>query len=104
MRLLRSSLLPLVLALACVLPAAHASSSSGLVISQVYAGGGNSGASYQNDYVVLFNRGSTSVDLSSWTLRYASASSTSWQVTPLTGTIAPGRSYLVQLASTAAVG
>ena len=104
MRLLRLLLLPFVLALACVLPAAHASSSSGLVISQVYAGGGNSGATYQNDYVVVFNRGSSSVDLSSWTLQYASASSTSWQVTPLTGTIAPGRSYLVQLASTAAVG
>jgi len=104
MRLLRLLLLPFVLALACVLPAAHASSSSGLVISQVYAGGGNSGASYQNDYVVLFNGGAASVDVSSWTLQYASASSTSWQVTPLTGTIAPGRSYLVQLASTAAVG
>jgi uncharacterized protein len=104
MRLLRLLLLPLVLALACVLPAAHASSSSGLAIAQVYAGGGNSGATYQNDYVVIFNRGSSSVDLSSWTLQYASASSTSWQVTPLIGTIAPGRSYLVQLASTAAVG
>jgi hypothetical protein len=104
MRLLRLLFMPLVLALACVLPAAQASSSSGLVISQVYAGGGNSGASYQNDYVVVFNRGSTSVDLSTWTLQYASASSTSWQVTPLAGAIAPGRSYLVELASTAAVG
>jgi hypothetical protein len=104
MRVLRLLLLPFVLALACVLPAAHASSSSGLVISQLYAGGGNAGASYQNDYVVVFNRGSSSVDLSSWTLQYASASSTSWQVTPLTGTVAPGRSYLVELASTAAVG
>jgi predicted extracellular nuclease len=104
MRPLRLLLVPLALALACVLPAAHASSSSGLVISQVYAGGGNSGATYQNDYVVILNRSSSSVDLSSWTLQYASASSTSWQVTPLTGTIAAGRSYLVQLASTAAVG
>src|SRR5581483_4219871 len=47
---------------------------------------------------------SSSVDLSGWTLQYASAASTSWQVTTLSGTITPGQSYLVQLASTAAVG
>ena len=29
-----------------------------LVVSQVYAGGGNSGATYANDFVELFNRGS----------------------------------------------
>ena len=103
-RLLFLPFLPLALALACVLPAAQASSSSGLVISQIFAGGGNSGAPYQNDYVELFDRGSAAVDLSGWTLQYASASGTSWQVTPLTGSIAPGRAYLVQLASTAAVG
>jgi uncharacterized protein len=104
MRLLPVLLLPFVLALACVLPAAQASSSSGLAISQLFAGGGNSGAPYQNDYVVLLNRGSAAVDLTGWSFQYASAAGTSWQVTPLTGSIAPGRSYLVQLASTAAVG
>ena len=35
-----------------------------LVVSQVYAGGGNSGATYANDFVELFNRGSSTVDLS----------------------------------------
>jgi len=104
MRLLRLLLLPLALGLGCALPAAQASSPSGLVISQVFAGGGNSGAPYQNDYVELFDRGSTAVDLTGWTLQYASATSTNWQVTPLTGSIAPGHAYLVQLASTAAVG
>jgi uncharacterized protein len=74
------------------------------VISQVYAGGGNAGASYTNDYVELFNRGASTVDLSGWTVQYASASSTSWQTTALAGSIAPGRHYLVQLGSTAAVG
>lgn len=104
MRSLRALFLPLLLALACLLPAAQASSSSGLVISQVFAGGGNSGAPYQNDFVELFNRGSSSVDVSGWTLQYASAASTSWSATALSGTIAPGHAYLVQLASTAAVG
>src|SRR5262245_4345936 len=75
-----------------------------MVVSQVYAGGGNSGATFTNDFVELFNRGSTAVDLGTWSIQYASASGTSWQVTPLTGSVQPGRYYLVGLASAAAVG
>jgi len=77
---------------------------SNVVISQVYGGGGNAGATYTNDFVELFNRSSSAVDLSSWTIQYASSSSTSWQTTPLQGSIAPGHHYLVQLGSTAAIG
>lgn len=80
------------------------SASPDVVVSQVFAGGGNSGAPYANDFVELFNRGSTTIDVSGWTIQYASASGTSWQATALTGSIAPGRHYLVQLASAAAVG
>ena len=74
------------------------------VISQVYAGGGNAGATYTNDFVELFNRGSAAVDLTGWSIQYASAASTSWQATALAGSLAPGRHYLVQLASAASVG
>lgn len=70
-----------------------------LVVSQVYGGGGNSGATYANDFVELFNRGSASVDLSGWSVQYATSAGTSWQVTPLTGSLAPGHHYLVALAS-----
>lgn len=84
-------------------PAAR-SASPDVVVSQVYAGGGNAGASFTHDFVELFNRGSTAVDLSGWTVQYASAAGTTWQATALTGSIAPGRRYLVQLASAAAVG
>ena len=77
---------------------------SNVVISQVYGGGGNAGATYTNDFVELFNRSGSTVDLSGWTIQYASSSSTSWQTTPLQGSIAPGRHYLVQLGSTAAIG
>src|SRR5260221_12048901 len=84
-------------------PLAHGAT-SGAVISQVFAGGGNAGASYTNDFVELFNRGAAPVDLSGWTIQYASAASTSWQATTLAGSIGPGRYYLVQLASTASVG
>lgn len=86
-----------------VAPAAH-SVSADMVVSQVYAGGGNSGATHTNDFVELFNRGSSAVDLGTWSVQYASASGTAWQVTPLSGSVQPGRSFLVQLASAAAVG
>jgi hypothetical protein len=82
---------------------AHAASSS-VVVSQLFAGGGNSGAPYTNDFVELFNRGSTAVDLTGYAVQYAPATSTSWQATPLAGTLQPGRYYLVQLASSASVG
>ena len=44
------------------------------------------------------------IDVSGWTIQYASASGTTWDATPLSGSIQPGRYYLVQLASAAAVG
>src|SRR6186997_718529 len=86
-----------------VAPAAR-SASSNMVVSQVYAGGGNSGATYANDFVELFNRGASAIDISSWSIQYASAAGTSWQVTPLSGSVQPGKFFLVQLASAAAVG
>jgi Lamin Tail Domain len=82
---------------------AHAASSS-VVVSQIFAGGGNSGAPYANDFVELFNRGSAAVDLAGYAVQYAPATSTSWQATALGGTLQPGRYYLVQLASSASVG
>jgi hypothetical protein len=84
-------------------PAAR-SASPDVVVSQVFAGGGNSGAPFANDFVELFNRGSTPVDVGGWTIQYASAGGATWQSTSLSGSIPPGRHYLVQLASAAAVG
>ena len=61
-------LVPLVLALLCAASAAGAGGGSpSLVVSQLYASGGNSGAVLANDYVELFNRSTSSVDLSGWT-------------------------------------
>jgi hypothetical protein len=75
------------------------SASPNMVVSQVFAGGGNAGAPYSNDFVELFNRGSAAVDLGGSSLQYASGSGTSWQVTPLAASVQPGGRYLVQLAS-----
>ena len=97
----RILLLALLSALALPLAAASArgSGSGSLVVAEVYAAGGNSGAVYANDYVELFNRGASPVAIDGWTLQYASAASTSWQQTALSGTIPAGGRYLVQLAS-----
>jgi hypothetical protein len=102
----RIYLLVLLSALALPLAAASArgSGSGSLVVGEVFAAGGNSGAAYANDYVELFNRGAGSVAVDGWTLQYASAASTSWQSTALSGTIPAGGRYLVQLASGGANG
>jgi endonuclease G len=75
-------------------PLAHATSD--VVISQVYGGGGNSGATYKNDFIELYNRGTATVPLTGWSVQYASSAGTSWQVTTLSGSIGPGQYYLVQ--------
>lgn len=67
-----------------------------VVISQVYGGGGNSGATYKNDFIEIFNAGSSTVDLSTWSVQYASATGSSWSRTNLSGSIASGHYYLVQ--------
>jgi hypothetical protein len=72
--------------------------SPNIVISQVYGGGGNSGATLKNDFIELHNRGAVALDVTGWTVQYASATGTSWQQTSLSGTIEPGAYYLVQQA------
>jgi len=70
--------------------------SADIVISQVYGGGGNTGATYKNDFIELFNRGNVAVSVAGWSVQYASAAGSSWASTALTGTIQPGQHYLVQ--------
>ena len=74
-------------------------SPSGLVISQIYGGGGNSGSVYKNDFIELFNSSSVAINLTGYSVQYASATGTTWQTTPLTGTLAAGHYYLVQQAA-----
>ncbi|MBI1895708.1 MAG: lamin tail domain-containing protein [Acidobacteria bacterium] len=93
-------------ALACALAAGLAapgmraqSEGPQVVISQIHGGGGNSGATYRNDFIELFNRGTQGAGLDGWSVQYASASGTAWQVTPLVGTIEPGQYFLVRQAA-----
>ncbi|GIG60166.1 endonuclease [Longispora fulva] len=73
--------------------------SPNIVLSEVYGGGGNTGAPYANDFVELYNRGTSAVSVAGWSVQYASASGTTWLTTALTGSVAPGGYYLVKLAA-----
>src|SRR3989304_934077 len=42
--------------------------SPNIVISQVYGGGGNAGATYTHDFSELFNRGASPVSLAGWSV------------------------------------
>lgn len=74
---------------------------SHLVVSQVYGGGGNTGAPLKNDFVELYNPTSATLSLDGLSIQYGSATGTTWQVMPLPAgsSIAPGRYFLVQLAA-----
>src|SRR3546814_496540 len=84
--------LALALLLSCGVCAAHAH----VVISPVYGGGGNSGATLKSDFIELHNNGSDTVSVEGWSVQYASSSGSTWQVTPLAGSIGPGGYYLVK--------
>jgi hypothetical protein len=71
----------------------------GVVISQVYGGGGNSGATFKNDFIELFNSSASPVSVEGWSVQYASSTGTTWAKTALTGTIPAGGYYLVQQAA-----
>ncbi|MCH7341869.1 ExeM/NucH family extracellular endonuclease [Pelomonas sp. CA6] len=94
-------LIPLarLMALAFAAPLAVASP-SGVVISQVYGGGGNAGATLKQDFIELFNAGSTEVEIGGWSVQYASATGTNWSrtVIPAGVRLAPGRYYLIRQA------
>ncbi len=71
-----------------------------LVISQLFGGGGNANAPFRNDFIEIFNSGTVPINLSGWSVQYASATATTWSVTPLASiALQPGRYYLVQQAS-----
>ena len=66
-----------------------------VLINEVYGGGGNSGATLTNDFIELVNASTAPVDVSGWSVQYASATGSSWATTPLTGVIQPGAAYVV---------
>jgi len=85
-------LVAIVLALA---PSDAGASSSGLVISQVYGGGGFPGARYNSDFIELYNSGESAVTLTGWSVQYQIAGGATWLKDDLVGSVGPGHYYLV---------
>ena len=71
-----------------------------VVISQVYGGGGNAGATLTHDFIELYNRGPVAVPVDGWSVQYGSSTGVIGNgqnfITPLSGTIAAGGYLLVQ--------
>ena len=94
----------LLLAVAACAVSTHASAQM-LTISEVYGGGGNSGSTYKNDFIELYNYGTTDIDLSVTPLSVYYASSTgTFSATSLTtslgsGIIPAGDYFLIQEAA-----
>jgi len=95
-----AAILPLALAATLLgLPGTANALSPDVVISAVYGGGGNSGAIFTNDYIELANPTDNAIDVSTWSVQYASAAGTAFQMTRLTGSIPAHGRYLVQEAA-----
>jgi predicted extracellular nuclease len=89
---------------ALVSPATANDPGPGLVINEVYGGGGNSGATLTNDFVELKNTGASTVSLGGLSIQYRSASGagapSSSNVTALPSVdVPPGATFLVQEAA-----
>src|ERR1044072_2685678 len=72
--------------------------SPNIVISQVYGGAGCATvgcSTYQNDFIELFNRGSSAMSVNGWSVQYAAATGTTWQVTNLPNVSIPAGGYLL---------
>jgi len=71
---------------------------NGLVISEVYGGGGNSGATLKNDFIELYNPTDAAISVAGWSLQWRSQNGTgaATGVTPLTGSVPAKGHYLVQ--------
>lgn len=75
------------------------SPTASVVVNEVYGGGGNSGATYKNDFIELVNTGTAPVKVDGWSVQSTSATGTSWQTTAVSGTIPAGASYVVREAA-----
>jgi hypothetical protein len=81
--------------------------STSIVINEIYGGGGcgTPGCStYGNDFIELKNIGTTGVNITGWSVQYKSATgiTTTYAVTPLSGIIKAGDTFLIAEAAGAA--
>ena len=94
-KILRMSLFSILLFVSSI----FAQQANHLVIAEIYGGGGNSGATFRQDYILLFNPTSSAIDVSTWSVQYATSTGDSWNVTNLSGIIPANSYYLIQEAT-----
>lgn len=70
-----------------------------IVINEVYGGGGNSGATYKQDFVELYNNTNSNISLTGYYLFYASAANAFSSYSTLSGTILAKSYFLIQEAA-----
>lgn len=87
------------------LSTAQSTADPNIRISQIYTRGGGAGATFQNDYVELFNRGKTDVDINGWSLNISNFSgippniqysATNIKLFSSTGIMSPGSHLLIK--------
>lgn len=69
-----------------------------VVINQIYGSGGNSGAVYNADFVELYNPTDSDINLTGWSVQYASSTGAFTNICELSGTIKAKDYYLVVMA------
>lgn len=76
-------------------------SKENVIIYEIYGGGGNSGASYNHDYVVLYNNSYFKINLADYYLQYTSSSNATLNNSAirLNGYIYPNSYFMVKLTS-----
>jgi len=82
--------------------------SGNVIITEVYGGGGNSGAILKNDFVELYNTTAEQVEVGGWSIQYYSTTGTGTSgnitVIPEGKYIPSGAHFLIKLASGGSVG
>ena len=82
-----------------------AEKASGVVISEVYGGGGNGGSKYKNDFIELYNPTDADINIDGWKIEYAAKAGSfagTSNFTILSGVIKGNGYYLIQEAKGAA--
>jgi uncharacterized protein len=90
----------IILAVCTTLLLAAGSANASLYISQIYGGGGATTGTptYNHDYIELYNNGSTAIDITGWSIQYASATGnfSSTNMHTLSGIVAANSYFLIQ--------
>lgn len=73
-------------------------------ISQIYVAGGKTDSAFNKNYIELHNVSNVDVDLSGYSLQYSPDDSGGWKLGELSGTIPPGRYFLVESPASGNVG